>query len=212
VLLEARRLNPLNTDHSANLGRLHQAWAEMTADPTLRSQRLAQASEYYRQATTLSPHAAHLQNEWAVVHLLAGDLEQAEAKLRRSLELDQEFDQTYARLGDLAREKGDWAEAEKEYKKALTLNPALLQARSALALAYAQQGKLAEAIAENLEVLQRAPNDLQTRRHLVILYQQTGQLAEALAQARILRDLTPEKERAPLDQLIQELEKQLRGS
>ena len=212
VLLEARRLNPLNTDHSANLGRLHQAWAEMTADPTLRSQRLAQASEYYRQATTLSPHAAHLQNEWAVVHLLAGDLEQAEAKLRRSLELDQEFDQTYARLGDLAREKGDWAEAEKEYKKALTLNPALLQARSALALAYAQQGKLAEAIAENLEVLQRAPNDLQTRRNLVILYQQTGQLAEALAQARILRDLTPEKERALLDQLIQELEKQLGGS
>lgn len=211
VLQEARRLNPLNTDHSANLGRLYQAWATMTTDPALRSQRLAQASEYYRQATTLSPHAAHLQNEWADVLMLAGDLEQAEAKLRRSLELDQEYDQTYFRWGNLARERGDWAEAERRYKKALALNPDFLHAHSALALAYAQQGKLTEAIAENLEVLKGAPNDLQTRYNLVILYRQTGQIAEALAQARIARELASEKERGPLDQLIQELEKQLRG-
>jgi tetratricopeptide (TPR) repeat protein/O-antigen ligase len=211
VLEEARRLNPLNTDHSANLGRLYRAWGEMTTDPALRSQRFAQASEYYRQATTLSPNAAHLQNEWAIVFMEENDLTQAEAKLQRSLELDQEFDQTYLLLGDLARAKNDWANAEVQYKKALALNPRLLQARSALAFVYTQQGKLAEAIAENLEVLRGAPNDLQTHRNLALLYQQVGQFSEALAQARIARDLTPENERGPLDQLIAELEKQLGG-
>ncbi|MCC7353037.1 MAG: tetratricopeptide repeat protein, partial [Anaerolineae bacterium] len=136
---------------------------------------------------------------------------QATAKLQRSLELDQEFDQTYLLLGDLARAKNDWTDAEVQYKKALALNPRLLQARSALALVYTQQGKLAEAIAENLEVLRGAPNDLQTHRNLALLYQQAGQFSEALAQARIARDLTPEKERGPLDQLIADLEKQMGG-
>jgi tetratricopeptide (TPR) repeat protein len=183
----------------------------MTEDAAARNEKFTQASEYYREATTLSPHAAHLQNEWAIVFMLMGDLPQAEAKLQRSLELDQEFDQTYLLAGDLARTKGDWAGAEVQYKQALALNPGLLQARSALALAYAQQGKVAEAITENLEVLRSAPNDLQTHRNLALLYQQSGQYAEALAQARIARDLAPEGEKGALDQLIADLEKRLGG-
>ena len=103
-------MNPLNTDHSANLARLHRRWADLkAADPAARQQELETAAEYYRQATGLSPNNAQLWNEWALVSLAmsdqaqqAGDtakadtyLADAQAKLDHSLELDQQYDQTY---------------------------------------------------------------------------------------------------------------------
>ncbi len=60
-------MNPLNTDHSANLARLHRRWADLkAADPAARQQELETAAEYYRQATNLSPNNAQLWNEWAL--------------------------------------------------------------------------------------------------------------------------------------------------
>src|SRR3972149_6657172 len=74
TLESARQANPLNTDHSANLARLHRRWSDLAADDAERRLRLDQAGDYYRQATTLSPHNAQLWNEWAVVYFSLWDL------------------------------------------------------------------------------------------------------------------------------------------
>ncbi|RME63448.1 MAG: hypothetical protein D6790_04680, partial [Caldilineae bacterium] len=63
ILKEAQRVNPLNTDHTANLARLYRSWADLTNDPAERTAMLERSLEYYDTAVTLSPHAAHLWNE-----------------------------------------------------------------------------------------------------------------------------------------------------
>src|SRR5262249_9801269 len=78
-LQQARKLNPLNTDHTANLARLNRRWAELSNDPATRTKH-AQASDlYYSQAVLLSPHNAGLWNEWAALEFqVNGDLVSAQ--------------------------------------------------------------------------------------------------------------------------------------
>ena len=84
VLTRAREINPLNTDHSANLARLMRTWADMTTDPAQKSKLADQASQYYVEATRLSPHNAILWNEWATIDLyLKGDPDDGAEKARR---------------------------------------------------------------------------------------------------------------------------------
>ncbi|MEM7533264.1 MAG: hypothetical protein AAF639_13870, partial [Chloroflexota bacterium] len=64
VLIEAQEVNPLNTDHTANLARLYRTWADLNGgDAELRDRMLAQSLEQYEVATTLSPNSAHIWNE-----------------------------------------------------------------------------------------------------------------------------------------------------
>ena len=68
VLMEARELNPLNTDHSANLARMYHRWANSASDDATRQELLRRASENYAIATSLSPQNAILWNEWATLY------------------------------------------------------------------------------------------------------------------------------------------------
>ena len=212
VLHHARDLNPLNTDHTANLGRLYRAWGELTADPDERMAKFQQASEFYRQAALLSAHAAHLQNEWAIVYMRMGELEQAETHLARSLELDQEYDQTYFWLGELAQVRGEWVTAEEAYTQALAINPNLLEAFTALAGVYSQQGNLTEAINALTEVVLINPGDVSARYNLAILYQRIGDLSQALSHAQLAWERSPESQREPIGQLITNIQQQLDNS
>ena len=54
-LLAAQKLNPLNTDHTANLARLFSLWAGFTSDSALKSQRAAQSDEYFSRALGPQP-------------------------------------------------------------------------------------------------------------------------------------------------------------
>ena len=100
VLQRAASVNPLNTDHTANLARLYRTWAGVAADAATRQDKLAQSDRYYAAATRLSPHNAALYNEWGRTLLDLGQREQALAKYQQSLALDDRFGQTYLLLGD----------------------------------------------------------------------------------------------------------------
>ena len=111
MLLSAQQLNPLNTDHTANLARLHRIVAGMIDNPTEKSAHLQKSSDYYRAAVRLSPNTAHLRNEWSQTYFLSGDLEQGRAQLEQSLKLDTQYAQTYLYWGEYYRAKHDDANA-----------------------------------------------------------------------------------------------------
>ena len=209
ILKQAQALNPLNTDHTANLGRLHRIWAQSVSDPQRREQLFNASLEYYAQATRLSPRNAGLFNERGLVYYLMGRYDDAMAQYEESFKLDQQFDQTYLLVGDIYLARQDYEGAAAAYRRAAELSPNSAQAHSALGYTYAQLGRFAEAITENLTVLRMTPDDYITLRNLALLYQQAGQYTEALKTAELALPRAPEKERVPLQQLIEQLKASL---
>jgi tetratricopeptide (TPR) repeat protein len=126
ILLTAQQLNPLNTDHTANLARMNRMVAAMTSNPTERAARYAKSSEYYQVATRLSPNTAYLYNEWSQTHAQSGDWERARALLEKSLTIDDQYAQTYFLLGEYYRVNGDMARAAENYLRAIPGDPSPL--------------------------------------------------------------------------------------
>jgi cyclophilin family peptidyl-prolyl cis-trans isomerase/tetratricopeptide (TPR) repeat protein len=125
ALLRARELSPLNTDHSANLARLHSARARLTQGEERRDH-LEQALAYYADATSLSPNNAQLFNEWGQTYHLMGDLDRAKEMYDRSLALDDRYDQTFLLLAELYEAKGEWKSALEAYERAIEIKPKAL--------------------------------------------------------------------------------------
>ncbi len=165
VLVGAQRLNPYNTDHSANLARLFRAWAFTGAvapgesgDPTrlaevlrqtpakVNQQRLQKSLDYYRQAVFLSPNNAGLWNELATVQYIQGDLPGARTTLQKSLEVDDRFYPTYLLLGDVLSAAGDQAGGLAAYKKAAEVSPRNITVLSQLGMAGADAGDAASSV------------------------------------------------------------------
>lgn len=128
ALLAARSLNPLNTDHSANLARLHRIWASLVDDPAQKAQHYQESSKQYEAATRLSPNTAYLYNEWSQTYTQSGAWDKALEKLERSLEIDAQFAQTYFYLGEYYRTRPtpDYSLAADYYLKTIALDPAAL--------------------------------------------------------------------------------------
>ena len=65
-LFTAQDINPLNTDHTANLARLNSRWASLeTDDPAARNERVGNATSYYEASVALSPQNSTIRNEFA---------------------------------------------------------------------------------------------------------------------------------------------------
>lgn len=186
VLKEAQRINPLNTDHTANLSRLYRTWADlMTDNPEMRQQMLNQSIDEYAMAVTLSPNSAHLWNERGNAHLALGQRDEAEAAYLKSLSLDQLFDQTYLLLAD-------FYEGNQEYDKAAELlrqgidtlearrgRGGALQLDNYLTVALARSGDITGAITATQKIVEIQPTDQTAMRNLALLYRDQGNLAEA---------------------------------
>jgi tetratricopeptide (TPR) repeat protein len=223
VLTRAQTLNPLNTDHTANLARFYRSRGELQTSTIERERDWQTALTYYQAATRLSPNAAHLFNEKGLVYFLLANLardqqqpevaddyfEDALIALSRSLELDQIYPQTYLFLGDVYRSRGDNAKAIEAYQQTLKLSPGQALAWSALGYIYAQQGNLTEAISANQKVTQLSPGDAASWRNLAILYQQTNQIQLALAAAQEALKYAPDADKPALQALVQQLQAQL---
>ncbi len=88
-LLEAQAINPLNTDHTANLARLNTRWAATVGDTDEMDQRVRLADSFYDRALALSPNNSVIRNERARLALeLIGDCDQALALYDESVEID----------------------------------------------------------------------------------------------------------------------------
>jgi len=202
-LLSARQLNPLNTDHTANLGRLYRTWAEMTNDESTRRAKLELSLQEYEQSVKLSPNNAQLWDEWASVYMAVGDPDQALAQLEHSAELDPQYAQTYLLLGDLHLSRQEWERAIEAYEKLLDLEPQSVPAWSSIGYAYSQLGQLEPAIEANRKILEVAPEDYNTLKNLALLYGDLGKPEDAARYAQMALKVAPEQDRAGLRQYIE---------
>lgn len=100
-LRKAQKINPLNTDHTANLARLYTWWAGQAKDAKTRIQRATQASDYYARSVVLSPNNPNLWIEWSQLYM---DVFQQTAKgyeyLKHALDLDPQYSLSEGMMGD----------------------------------------------------------------------------------------------------------------
>lgn len=224
-LLKARRLNPLNTDHTANLARLNRRWAELTEDAGLRAQRADNANGYYTQAVQLSPHNVGLWNEWAaLLFQVKGDAAGAQQKFDQSFAIDQEFDQTYQLQGDFYTLQGqqvvsDTVAQAARYQQAIDTYLAGIQLverrgqpigflRRSLAATYGLANKLPEAIVVyQAMIANQDPSAPTFQVYLAIsqLFAQLGDLPQARANADLALQTAPETDKPTIQNWVDQL-------
>ncbi len=139
VLEQARQLNDLNKDHSANLARLNTLWFDWTGDLG----KLEQAAQWYAVASSIAPQDVVLLNEQAEVNrTLAAQLQQAganaaaaefydyaEQSLQRAHALDPSYTAATVQLADLYRQRGNLERAADLFANAIIWTPAPLAPR-----------------------------------------------------------------------------------
>jgi hypothetical protein len=217
-LQEARDLNPLNTDHTANLARINRQWAAVTrdADPAASAEKAARSGDYYTQALALSPHNAGLWNEWALLSFqLLGDGDAAQSKLDESFRLDKRFPQTYEIQGNLevwrASTAADEAQRQAYFQKAFEayvqgievaaqLNVSALNLRLGLASAYAQTGQFPSAVDQYLLAVPEAAESQKWQIYQAVaeLYRQMGDAAQAINYGQLALGIAPEANKPQL--------------
>jgi len=161
-LLVAQEINPLNTDHTANLARLTTRWASLrNLESARREELLAQAKDYYQDALSLSPQNSVIRNEYAnLLFSLEEDCDAALATYERSLEIDPFFADTYFNLAGVHQNCAAQAGQETEQDH------------------YLRAARLLE---EGLERRRRTPNAGALLLQAGQLYQQAGEYDAAIA-------------------------------
>jgi tetratricopeptide (TPR) repeat protein/O-antigen ligase len=227
-LKKAQEINPLNTDHTANLGRLYSLWATYSQDPNQRQERALTSEDYFAKSVILSPNNARLWDEWAVLYLnVLNEPENGLDKLQRALEIDPYYDWTYALLGDyyshnLADQFNDQPEKKIEalnkaadyYANALkygegnAASQMLYNYAIALGGVNSQLSQIDQAILNYEKALQIQPDSAEVWRvqvALAQLYARQGDNSRALDYARAALSLSPQEQQEAIQTLIAQL-------
>jgi tetratricopeptide (TPR) repeat protein len=100
-LVVAQDINPLNTDHTANLARLNTRWADFSQGDE-RQERAELAGQYYESALGLSPHHSVIANEYArMAYVLLQSCEKAIEVYNYSVEVDPFYPNSYFDRADI---------------------------------------------------------------------------------------------------------------
>ncbi|MGQ9814295.1 MAG: tetratricopeptide repeat protein [Candidatus Roseilinea sp.] len=199
ILREARVINPLNTDHSANLARMWRQSGDIATDAQVRQQRYLNSSREYQTATTLSPNNAVLWNEWASLYLYAfNDYETAMQKLDRSVSIDSRFDQTWLLRGEVLMQQAAQLDQQRQISAQIaatipaTDTQALQDAQAAQQRAEeAYRAKLRQARIEFTNAISVNQNNQQAFNVLTYINQQLGDIASAISVTQALIELNP---------------------
>ncbi|MBK8988625.1 MAG: peptidylprolyl isomerase [Chloroflexi bacterium] len=219
-LRRAQDINPLNTDHTANLARLNTRWTELTQDAAKRAGHLADAETYYREAMALSPQNSVIRNEYARLVLgLQNDCDRALAVYDEAVAIDPYYDANFfGRSDTLVSCAAELPEAERlvyydralaDIQSGLALSPRSLQAWLRAAQLNQELGDSAAAIAAYEEV--RSLNTggavpvWQVDYVLATLNRDAGNTEQAIAAAQRALTTAPAESTAQVQALLQEL-------
>ncbi len=99
LLIQAQTLNPLNTDHTANLARLYTRWYAADPENNQSVQLLQESETYYQEALELSPQNSIIRNEYARLALeLKRNCDQALAIYEESIDIDPFYVESYTAM------------------------------------------------------------------------------------------------------------------
>ncbi|MFC2053195.1 hypothetical protein ACFLV7_02695 [Chloroflexota bacterium] len=226
----AQGINPLNTDHTANLARLYSLWAAFSSNPQQREEHAHTSSDYFSHAVILSPNNARIWDEWAL-HFLSvqNHPEDAYPLLQNSLELDPSYDWTYGLLGDYYIQKFENSsestseesshalnQALENYQKAIELSqstPNLLKSNYFVSIGgiYSRLGQLDETIISYEQALKLAPQRVdgwQILEMLSRLYAQRGDLDTAQHYLQMTIERAPDDQKARLEVFLSRITNQ----
>ncbi|MCA9943698.1 MAG: peptidylprolyl isomerase [Anaerolineales bacterium] len=157
-LFLAQALNPLNTDHTANLARLNTRWATVSPDEAERGQHLVKAEQYYQSALTLSPQNSIIRNEYARLVLLQGAGCTAGLDVfAESATIDPYFADTFFAWADSAAgcaAEAEGSEAEALYAEAVAALRSGLELQPDNATAWVRAGQLYQRIERYEEAIE----------------------------------------------------------
>lgn len=149
-LLRAQDINPLNTDHTANLARLNTRWVGLAQNDTERSTRIDQAASFYEDALALSPQNSIIRNEYARLAFdLERDCDKALAIFDEAVTIDPYFSTLYFNQADVMVGCAAAAPVEEQtdyYKQAISSLEAGLEQGSGLTRAWLQLAQLQQEV------------------------------------------------------------------
>ncbi len=194
-LKTAQHLNPLNTDHTANLARLNSQWAILNPKPEDRQKHIDLSNQYYQTAVSLSPNNVGLWVEWGKLTLqLVGNITRTQEIATHAFDLDKTYVPTYQVQGDVyAQEaRSTTAAAQKElYQKAIdTYQAGLTRSKDGglylgLATAYEATTQYSQAISAYQQIADLGSPGVEPWR----LYQRMAQLSLVISDTTQARTL-----------------------
>jgi tetratricopeptide (TPR) repeat protein len=223
-LKTAQAINPLNSDHTANLARLYSLWASLNQDDLDRQERAVAADEYFSRALVLSPNNVRLWNEWAYLKLkIQQQPEIASQYLDQALQIDPSYDWTYGQLGDvaiyqaaletdLAKKQTLLDQAAANFREALVKSgDRVSKFNYALSLGgiLAETTRFQEAAAAYRQALEFYPESATAWRVYELLAQVYNQLGDSQQTVDALNQalsLAPEDQKTRLQTLLQQLQ------
>jgi O-antigen ligase/tetratricopeptide (TPR) repeat protein len=235
-LIVAQNINPLNTDHTANLGRLFSWWAGRAPNGEVRKERGDIASGHYGTAVTLSPYNPNLWNEWAILYMdIIHDMDESLVKLEHSLSLDNLYSWTHALYGDYYLRIARTVEDEGEKFAALEKSADHYKEAVRVATGKERDAKIGYLVSQGnvyIEIANSDPANINVRRleqardiyeqavslgpknkdlwrieeTLAKLFAQTGDINKALEHAYRAHSAAPERQKERIQNLIAQIE------
>lgn len=225
TLLLAQSINPLSTDHTANLARLYSWWAYQARQPARRIERGGASSYYFSRALALSPNNVVLWGEWAILFWEILDLpDQALLRLEHALELDPEnililglsgdyYHQLALTTTDSAARTELFEKAVSHYKASVDLSKggeALVRVANLISLGevYTELDKPELAVAAYQAAIQAMPIPSEVwkiQEAIAYLYAQMGDRAAALEHANLASQSAPPDQIDRLQALMEQL-------
>jgi len=142
---------------------------------------------------SLAPHNVRRLLLLAQTYVAVGELDKAEAALRRAIDADPAGFDAYTVLGQLLYARGRLAEGRKEFEQVLARRPGSVGAQTMIAVILRKEGKTEEAVAHYLKVLEIDPNAPIAANNLAWIYAEKGtDLDQAVILARIAKRRLPE--------------------
>ncbi len=204
ALLEATKIEPLNSDHPANLSRLLRLWATSRGDEAM----LREAVQWSERAVSLSPNNPQLWDELAIAHSLLAErqtpvgsetwlvhMQEAQRAFQRALRLDPAYALTYIYQGDYYyRPQSDARSGCLSYAEAAKIDPQALAAdgRAEDRVAYCKGAGLLTAVADGLrQYLDAHPDSFSAANTMGFVMYQLGEVQEALVYFQMAAAIDP---------------------
>ncbi|MCA9917812.1 MAG: peptidylprolyl isomerase [Anaerolineales bacterium] len=223
-LFKAQEINPLNTDHTANLARLNTLWANTSTDEAAQGQHLADAEQFYLRALALSPQNSVIRNEYARLVLSLGqNCTGGLGVYAESATIDPFYADTFFAWADAAAAcAGDSdgaeadafnAEAVQAMQQGLALQPNNARAWVRAGQLYQRIGQQNEAITAYDQALLADPTQQDVPAWNVKYlqaqaYQSLGQLDQAMALVQEALQISPPEYQPELQLFLQQLQPQ----